>query len=262
MKNRPVVHSFDERRDYIIAGNREETFRFSAEHFIETANIAIQEHGVFSVALSGGSTPKGIFTLLASPEYRSQIDWKKVLLFWSDERAVPPDSPENNYRMAMDAGFDKLEILKDNIFRMVAETDIEINAQRYEQSIKQKLPGASFDLVMLGMGDDGHTASLFPHTKGLHVEKKLVTTNYIPSQQTWRLSLTFDCINAAKAIVIYVIGKGKQQMLKEVFTHSYDPDELPIQKIGTPEHHALWIVDSEASEALLATLRNSLNEQK
>jgi 6-phosphogluconolactonase len=164
--------------------------------------------------------------------------------------------------MAMNAGFDKLGVLKENIFRMVAEADIEENALRYEEMIREKLPGASFDLVMLGMGDDGHTASLFPHTKGLHVQKKLVTANYIPSLQTWRLSLTFDCINAAKTIAIYVIGKGKQQKLKEVFTQSYDPEELPIQKIGTLEHRALWILDLEAAEALLTILGNSLNEQE
>lgn len=258
MENQPVIFAYDERRDFVVPGYREDTFQYCAEHFIETANKAIEEHGFFSVALSGGSTPKGIFSLLASPEYRSKLDWGKVLLFWSDERSVPPDSPESNYRMAMDAGFDKLGILKENIFRMVAETEIEENALRYEQIIRQKVPGASFDLVMLGMGDDGHTASLFPHTKGLHVQKKLVTANYIPSKQTWRLSLTFDCINAAKVIAIYVIGKGKQQKLKEVFTHPYEPEELPIQKIGTPEHRALWILDLEAAEALLTTLGNSL----
>lgn len=259
MKNQPLIFAYDERRDLAVPGHKEDLFQYGVEHFIVTANQAIADHGFFTVALSGGSTPKGIFSLLASPEYRSKLDWSKVLLFWSDERSVSPDDPESNYRMAMDAGFSKLGILKENIFRMVAETDIQENAKRYEQIIREKVPGASFDLVMLGMGDDGHTASLFPHTEGLHVQNKLVTANYVPSKQTWRLTLTFDSINAAKVIAIYVTGKEKQQKLKEVFTHDYEPDELPIQKIGTIEHRALWIFDLETAEALLITLGNILN---
>lgn len=242
--------SFDERRDILVIGDREKTFAFCAEHFIESANKAIDDHGEFYVALSGGSTPKGIFARLAAPENRKRIPWNKVKLFWSDERSVLPDHPDSNYHMAMDSGLGTLGIPKENIFRMVAEKDLESNAEAYEKLILAKVPSASFDLVMLGMGDDGHTASLFPHTHGLHAADKLVVANFVPSQNAWRMSLTFECINAAKHSVIYVMGKGKSQTLQAVLTGPYTPDDLPIQKVGTPEHRALWIVDSEAATDL------------
>lgn len=239
--------TFDERRDILIIGDREKTFAFCAEHFIETANKAIEDHGMFYVAISGGSTPKGIFKQLATPENRKRIPWKKVMLFWSDERSVPPDHPESNYQMAMEAGLANIGILKENIFRMVAEKDIQENAEAYDHLIKTKVPSGSFDLLMLGMGDDGHTASLFPHTHGLQSQDKLAVANFVPAHETWRMSLTYECINAAKNIVIYVIGKAKSQTLQAVLTGPYTPDDLPIQKVGTPEHRALWIVDKDAA---------------
>lgn len=239
--------TFDERRDVLVIGDRQKTFAYCVEHFIEVGNKAIEDHGFFYVALSGGSTPKGIFNLLATPENRKRLPWDKVVLFWSDERSVPPDDPESNYRMAMDAGIATLGIPKDAIFRMVAEENIEANAEAYEKIIESKVPSASFDLVMLGMGDDGHTASLFPHTHGLHSNDKLVVANFVPAHDTWRMSLTYECINAAKNIVIYVIGKGKCQTLQAVLTGPYSPEDLPIQKVGTPEHRALWIVDRDAA---------------
>lgn len=241
---------FDDRRDILIVGNREKTFAYCVENFIETANKAIEDHGMFYVAISGGSTPKGIFNLLAKPENQKRIPWNKVMLFWSDERSVPPEHSESNYRMAMDAGLAMIGILKENIFRMVAEKDIEANAEAYENLIRTKVPSARFDLLMLGMGDDGHTASLFPHTHGLQSQDKLVVANFVPAHDTWRMSLTYKCINAAKNIVIYVIGKGKCQTLQAVLTGPYTPDDLPIQKVGTPEHRALWIVDRDAATDL------------
>lgn len=240
----------DERRDVLVVGDREKTFAYCAEHFIKTANQAIADHGSFYVAISGGSTPHRIFNLLAEPERKKQVPWEKVILFWSDERSVPPGNPENNYHTAMESGLGKLGIPKENIFRMVAEKEIEANAEAYEKQIQAKVPSACFDLMMLGMGDDGHTASLFPHTQGLHCEDKLAIANFVPAHETWRMSLTYTCINAAKNIVIYVIGKGKSQTLQAVLKGPYTPEDLPAQRVGTVKKPALWIVDQEAAADL------------
>lgn len=244
---------FDDRRDLVIPGNAQETTRFCAEAFVKTANHAIQEKGTFYAALSGGNTPKAVFQHLASVEFNSQIDWKNVVLFWSDERNVGPKDIQSNYKMAMDAGLDSLPIKKENIHRMQAEgeaIEIEDAAKAYEQLILEIVPNASFDLVMLGMGEDGHTASLFPKTHGLHAEGRLVIANFVPQLNTWRMSLTFEGINAAKNIHIYVLGKNKAQMVKRILSNTPDPDELPIEKIGTRRNKALWILDREAASDL------------
>jgi 6-phosphogluconolactonase len=241
------IQGVDERRDIVIPGNAQDTLEFCVEHFIAAANQAIQDHGYFSVALSGGSTPKGIFKLLADPKNCSRMNWKKVQLFWSDERAVSPEHSDSNYKMAMDAGLALLGIPSENIHRMVAESNIQENALAYEKIISESSP---LDFVMLGMGDDGHTASLFPHTHGLHAGERLVVANYIDALKTWRMTLTFKCINQAKAIVIYVIGHNKSEMLKKVLEGPYTPDQLPSQKVGALERHALWIADNDAASQL------------
>src|SRR5690242_14384328 len=172
---------WDDRRDLVIPGDAETTLEFCAEHWLETGNQAIADHGAFYVALSGGSTPKAIFQMLTSPTHAHRIDWSKVHLFWSDERAVPPDHPDSNYHMALSAGLDKMPIPKNHIHRMQAEKDIEAHALAYEALVKDR----PFDLVMLGMGDDGHTASLFPYTKALAETQRLVVANYIDAKKTW-----------------------------------------------------------------------------
>lgn len=247
---RKQIITFDERRDIVIPGDYEAALTFSVEHFIEAANKCIQDHGYFAVALSGGSSPKAIFQRLAQSEYNKRIDWKKVLLFWSDERSVASDHPDSNYHMAMEAGFKNLPIPKDQIFRMQAEDNIEEHALEYERLILTKIPSKKLDFVMLGMGEDGHTASLFPKTHGLHTTQRVVIANFVPQMNTWRMSLTFECINQAAYIVLYVFGKSKAKILKKVLTSPYDPDNLPVQRVGTPAHKALWIVDCDAASEL------------
>ncbi len=245
------IRFFDERRSLVAPGDYDNTLHFCLEHFVDIANDSIADHGFFAVALSGGSTPKAIFEGLCEKPFRQQIDWKCVHLYWSDERCVPPYHPDSNYRMAMDAGLAKLHIAPENIHRMQAEGDVEEGALAYEHVITAKVPGASFDLVMLGMGEDGHTASLFPKTHGLHSGDRLVVANYIPQHDTWRMTLTFRCINTAKNSAIYVMGKSKAAMVNKVLTSPYEPDELPVQRVGTPEHPALWIGDKEAFSLLV-----------
>lgn len=248
------IESFDQRRDIIVPGNAEETVRFCVNQFLEIGRQAIREKGFFAVALSGGSTPNAIFKEISQPAYRQAINWTQVFCFWSDERSVAPDHPESNYFNAMQAGISQLPLLPENIFRMHAETDIEENALKYEALIREKVPSLQFDLMMLGMGEDGHTASLFPKTHGLHTANRLAIANFVPQKHTWRMSLTYECINASKNICIYVLGSNKASTIAQIFLSPYDPDRFPIQKIGTPLHKAVWILDSASSEQLVRSM--------
>lgn len=248
------LESFDKRRDIIIPGNAEETISFCVHQFLQLAKEAIDHHGFFAVALSGGHTPHAIFKQLSQPSYHNALDWSKVLCFWSDERSVPVHHAENNYSNAMQAGLFALPLLSENIFRMQAENNIEGNADAYEQLIREKIPSLQFDLMMLGMGEDGHTASLFPRTHGLHTKDRLVIANYIPQKHTWRMSLTYECIHMSKVICIYAMGANKAPMVAKVLLGPYDPDNLPVQRIGTFSHKAIWILDSSASEQLVRSM--------
>ena len=228
----------DDRRNIEVPGDKETTIVFAMCHWLKCAQDAIDNHGAFFVALSGGSTPKAIFEALSKKP--DAIDWSRVHLFWSDERSVPPDDPESNYHMAMHSGLEKLPIKPENINRMVAETNTEQNAQEYENLIKQTLLNRPFDLIMLGMGDDGHTASLFPNTSALTVTDRLVVANPVPQKKTTRMTFTYPLINAATNIAIYVIGKTKAPMLEKVLA----PDSpYPISQIGTAATPALIITD-------------------
>lgn len=233
------IKKWDERWQLLITPK---PLQAAADHFMQCCTKAMQEHGSFSVALSGGSTPKALYQLLTKPPYSNQIPWEKLWLFWSDERSVPPTHPDNNYHMAMEAGLKNMPIA--HIYRMHAETNIEQNAALYEEAIKHK----PFDLVMLGIGEDGHTASLFPDTEALRIKDRLVAANYIPDKKTWRMTLTYSGIHHSKNIVIYVLGESKKQIVHDVFLGP--KNRYPIQKIGTKEHPALWILDKAAASFL------------
>jgi 6-phosphogluconolactonase len=242
--------ALDERRDLVVPGDNIATLSFAADHFISVANEAVDQHGFFAVALSGGSTPKALFERLCHPPYESQLPWKKIHLFWSDERAVPPSDPESNYHMAMEAGFNKMPIPSSQIHRMIAENEIQKNAEEYEKTIKDVLKDKPFELVMLGMGDDGHTASLFPNTEGLNISDRLVIANFIPQKNTWRMTMTFTCINQASHIAIYALGASKKFMLAKVLLSK--TEEFPAQRVGSKEHKALWIADEAAADLVLS----------
>lgn len=237
-----MLKNWDARRDYIIAGNGAETIRFATEHWIHSAERAIQQRNRFVVALSGGSTPKAIYEALTE---KTQLDWSKVWLFWSDERAVPPDHPESNYRMAMES-FKKLPIPPNQIFRMKGEAEIEKQAQDYEEIIHRLLGKDLFDLVMLGVGEDGHTASLFPNTAALKIEDRLVTSNYLPEKKSWRMTLTFKAINESRQSAIYAIGSSKKMIVPQVLNAPIE-SPYPASRIGDSIHKTLWILDAEAA---------------
>lgn len=249
--DRLKITPWDTRRDLIVPGDHYSTILFCTDHWISICNHSIHDHGAFFVALSGGSTPKAIFERISSPPFDNRIDWSKVHLFWSDERAVPSDHSESNYHMAMEAGLKKMPIPKEQIHRMHAETHIDTNALSYEKNMKSILKGRPFDLVMLGIGEDGHTASLFPHSKALQEQERFVIANYIEEKKTWRMTFTFTCINSASHIAIYVLGASKKYILNEVLSSPDQFDRFPAQRVGTPEHHALWIADESAASEIL-----------
>jgi 6-phosphogluconolactonase len=236
-------------RDLVVPGSRDETLTFCVKHFLGCAQDAIAARGQFHVALSGGSTPKAIFQRLGESPEAKKLDWSRVLVFWSDERAVPPNDPDSNYHMAMTSGLQLLPIPAANIFRMVAEESIEENALAYEKTILAKVPGGVFDLITLGMGEDGHTASLFPETEALNMHGRFVVANYVSGKKSWRMTFTFDCINAARCRCLYVMGQEKAGILADVFLNERQ-DIYPSQRVGTPEHRALWIADEAAASQM------------
>lgn len=242
------IQEWDSRRDLIIAGDKDKTAQFAAAHWIHSAERAIQQRGRFAVALSGGSTPKTIYQIL-STQYKTAIDWKNVWLFWGDERAVPPNHPDSNYNMAMQAGFQTLPIPPSQIHRMKAEESIERNAAHYEDILKRELGPHLFDLIMLGIGEDGHIASLFPKTAALQEKTKLVVPNFVPEKKSWRMTITFPCIHKSRTTCIYASGQAKQAIVT-LALRAAEISSFPASAIGTPEQKALWVLDQEAAHLL------------
>lgn len=230
-------------------------FRAAAEKFVRCANQAIAARGSFSVALSGGSTPKGLYGLLAADEFRSQVSWDKVAFFWGDERNVPPDHEDSNYRMANEAMLSKLPLSSSQVFRIRGEIDAGLAAVEYEETLKNhfhldtgKFP--SIDLVLLGMGPDGHTASLFPGTKALDEQRRLVVSNWVGKFYTQRVTLTVPVLTNAQQILFLVNGADKAQPFKAVLEGPYEPEQLPSQFILSAAAKTLWLVDPSAAKLL------------
>jgi 6-phosphogluconolactonase len=219
---------------------------------VELAQNAITENGKFTIALSGGSTPKVIYALLATPEYAKQIEWSKVHLFWGDERCVPPDSLDSNYHMTRVAMLAILPIPPENIHRMQGEIEPAQAAQDYEVILRKYFSEAnpSFDLVLLGMGDDGHTASLFPGTAAVHEQKRWAVENFVEKINMWRITLTPPVINAAKVVAFVVGGESKAERLKSVLEGAYKPDNQPSQIIQPTGGKLLWLLDEPAAKLL------------
>ena len=211
----------------------------------------------FSIALSGGSTPKSLFTLLADDvSLRTQVDWDKVHFFWGDERHVPPDHPDSNFRMAYEAMLSKVPVQETNIHRVRAEEqDASKAAEEYEDELRTFFnlkPGELpyFDCVLLGMGPDGHTASLFPGTEALHEQKRLVVSNWVEKFQSHRITLTAQAINNADCIIFLVSGEEKAEVLREVLEGENNPELFPSQLIKPNHGKLLWLVAQSAATKL------------
>lgn len=234
---------------------------FVAEEFVRIAHQSIKKRGRFTVALAGGSTPKSLYQLLSSETFKDKIDWSKVFFFFGDERGVLPDDVESNFRMANENLFAPLKIKERNIFRWQTELEKpEIIAENYEQTIVDffELEAgnfAEFDLILLGMGADGHTASLFPATEALNEIDKNSVENYVEKLASTRFTLTFPAINNAQNVIFLIKGADKAETLEQVLEGFYEPKKLPSQKIKPLDGKLLWLCDA-ASAALLKSINN------
>jgi 6-phosphogluconolactonase len=228
--------------------------RAAADRFVEIAQAAIAERGRFTVALSGGSTPRRMYELLASVEYRNRVSWASVHIFFGDERCVPPTDPESNYRMAVEAMISRLPIPAQHTHPMKCEDDPVEGARLYEQELRSFFDAATawprFDLVLLGMGDDGHTASLFPGTPAISEQHAWVMANRVEKLKTFRITLTAPAINHAAHTLFMVTGAGKAERLAEVLYGPRDPDRLPAQLIQPVDGSLTWLVDRAAASLL------------
>jgi 6-phosphogluconolactonase len=230
----------------------EEVARAAAERFFSTAENAIKSTGRFSVALSGGSTPKRVNELIAA-DLRESLYWSNIHVFLGDERCVPWDHPDSNFRMARETLLTRVPIPEENIHPMRGEGDPTVNAQAYDQVLREffgEVQWPRFDLVFLRLGEDGHTASLFPGTAALNEKRAWVVANWVEKLNSFRLSLTAPAINHAKQILFLVTGSSKAKALAAVVNGPVNAGELPAQLIQPVEGSCDWLVDRDAASQL------------
>ena len=224
------------RRIAIIDSNSIDSY--IANKVVEIGNKFIKEKGFFTLVLPGGSTPKPVIKYLTS-QCRDKLDWDKVHLLWGDERAVGPDHQDSNFKMAMDNGFKDL-IPDQSIHRIKGESaDLDLAAKEYESIVKRYFP---LDLIILGMGDDGHTASIFPNTKAVDEKDRLVMANFVKEKNSNRLTFSMTAINSTKHIIVLVLGEKKKKTIK-LALQKENSDHIVAHKIGTENSPALWITD-------------------
>jgi len=246
-------------RRILVAPSLEDLANEAAALFARGAEEACAARGAFSVALAGGSTPERLYRLLSGegdPLYRARIPWKRIDWFWGDERHVAPDHAESNYRMACEALLSKVPVRDGSVHRIRAENpDAGAAAEAYEAEIRahfQPRPGAlpRFDLILLGMGSDGHTASLFPGTDVLRVSERWVAAPHVPKLAARRITLTPLVINAAAQVIFLVAGAEKAETLREVLEGPQEPDRLPSQLVRPEAGRLVWLLDRQAASRL------------
>ncbi len=241
--------------DIRILTTPQELFAAAAEEVVRSATESVAQRGRFMIALSGGSTPRSLFQLLAT-NARTSFPWDNTRFFWSDERHVPPDDPESNYRMANEAMLSKIPVAAGNIFRVPSEEpDASIAASAYEQTLRKVFPAEGesvpqFDLILLGMGADGHTASLFPGTTGLQEKSKLVIANWVEKFKTHRITFTLPLLDAARSVMFLVSGTDKAPALKEILQGSASGEQYPAKLVQPDKGGLIWLVDRAAASSL------------
>ena len=239
--------------EIIICHDANELNRKAAEQFVAVANDAAGARGRFSVALSGGSTPKALYALLATDEFRRQLPWPQLHLFWGDERCVPPDHAESNFRMVQEALLSKIDIPGENIHRMAGEKAPADGAANYQAELQKFFHLAAgewprFDLVLLGLGEDGHTASLFPGSAALNEQQRWVATSYVERLHAHRLTLTLPVINHAAQISFLVSGASKAPIIEAILCAGND--SLPAARVQPAGGQVTWFVTQDAAGAL------------
>jgi 6-phosphogluconolactonase len=238
--------------------SQEDVWRAAAEWIARKVETT-EAGNVFTMALSGGSTPRGMFHVLAADPYRRRLPWSNLRVFWGDERSVPPEHPDSNFRMAREALLDHVPIPSAQIFRIEGECDPEVAASRYGKVLQSQFDlrdGAipRFDLILLGMGSDGHTASLFPGTPALLETRRPVVANWVESLQTFRITLTPPVLNAAREVVFLVCGEDKAEALHAVLEGEWQPQEYPAQLVKPSNGDVIWFLDRAAGSRLRSTL--------
>jgi 6-phosphogluconolactonase len=237
----------------------QELFAAAAEEVVSVTKTAVEENGQFTIALSGGSTPKSLYNLLAT-NARTSLPWDRMFFFWGDERHVRPTDPDSNYRMADEAMLSKVPVPPGNVFRFAAENpDAAAVADAYETTLRKffKLePGQTprFDLILLGLGPDGHTASLFPGTSALQEKSRLVVANWVEKLKTSRLTLTLPVLNAARCVVFLVSGTDKAPALRAVLEGDAPGEQYPAKLVKPSSGDLIWMVDRAAASELTAKI--------
>jgi 6-phosphogluconolactonase len=237
-------------RSVRIFSDEQALFEAAAEQITGSLESALRERSEATFVLTGGETPRRLYELLSSSPCRERIAWERVHFFWGDERCVPPDDPQSNYAMAWESLLSKVPVPPDHVHRMLGElADTDKAARRYEAEIFKVIPGPrepTFDLVLLGMGEDGHTASLFPGTQW--DEERLVAGNYVPKLGSWRMTMTPRLLNAAHAVMFLVSGSGKAKALAGVLEGPRG--SFPAQRIAPARGSLTWMVDAAAAALL------------
>jgi 6-phosphogluconolactonase len=253
-----------------ILANAEEINQTSALEFTRQTIEEVRLKGFLTVALSGGSTPKGLYSLIASDGssgFRLRVPWNKIHFFWGDERHVPPDHAESNYRIVYEAMLSKVPVPPENVHRIKAENpDAGKAAEDYERVLREffrlkaeQLP--RFDMVLLGMGADGHTASLFPRTEVIREEQRLVAAPWIERLNTYRITLTPPVFNNARRVIFLVSGENKADALLAVLRGGYQPERFPAQIIRPTNGKLLWLVDQDAARLLELNEGNNIKPE-
>ncbi len=247
--NKPVRQKMN--GELRVCANGEDVAHAAADLFISSYSAAVADHGRFRVALSGGSTPWRAYELLAAPERRSQVNWEQVDVFWGDERYVPADDPVSNYRKTREALLERVPLPPSNVHRVRTEMSPPEAAAAYEDAIRKSFGRTAgipmFDLVFLGLGTNGHTASLFPGSPLLRETTRLVAADFVAEVNMWRITMTAPLLNAARTIAFLLAGPDKAQVFRDVLCGPRDIERLPAQLIAPANGTLLWIVDQPAA---------------
>lgn len=252
------VNTVPSTQEIVVAGSPLDLRRRAADLFVSVAEEATSGRGMVYVALSGGSTPRALYELLASGDYSSRVPWEQTQVFFSDERFVPPDSPESNQRMVTETLLSRVPIPDRFVHRVpVTGESPEEAAALYEEGIRRILTAAPgevprFDLIMLGLGPDGHTASLFPGTDALHVDDRLVAANYVAQKDSWRITFTYPLINAARCVMFLVEGESKAEIVSRVLAG----EDLPAARVRPSRGRLVWLLDAAAASKVPKDMRS------
>ena len=249
----------DRRKDkeIVVCRDRDDLGRQAAALFVQAVIEAIAARGRFSVALSGGATPRALYSALAGPPFAEKIPWEGVHLFWGDERAVPPDHPDSNYKMAYEALIAHVPIPPRNVHRMPAErSDLQTAAKEYEKSLRDffrppqgEIP--SFDLILLGIGSDGHVASLFPGSEALNEQQRWVIAVYVAHLKSSRLTLTLPVLNRARQIFFLAAGREKAEIIRGLLSENASRSDLPARQVRPESGRLIFFLDKEAAGLLV-----------